>query len=157
MYDLPLAGAGVTTANNDSIWLYTPGSGSQLLVREGDPAPGTAGATFVNTNTAWFPGISPTSLTRSGRYEFTTGLTGGDVTPGVNERALYAGTVGGGLTIIARDGQPAPGTDAVFDGFSPYYSLINDAGDVAFQAMLYRRHDEPDATTRAYGSGSPAR
>ena len=38
--------------------------------------------------------------------------------------------------MIARAGQPAPGTDAFFSGFSPYYSLINDAGDVAFQAVL---------------------
>ena len=28
LYTLPLAGAGVTTANDDSLWLYTPGSGS---------------------------------------------------------------------------------------------------------------------------------
>ncbi len=136
LYTLPLAGAGVTTANNDSAWLYTPGSGSALLVREGDLAPGTAGARFVNTANGTFPGISPASLTRSGRFEFTTGLVGGDVIAGVNDRALYAGTVGSGLTLIARDGQPAPGTDAVFLGFSPFYSLINDAGDVAFQAVL---------------------
>jgi hypothetical protein len=137
LYTLPLAGAGVTSANDDSLWLYTPGSGSALLVREGNPAPGTAGATFANTGSgAGFPGVSPTSLTRSGRYEFTTELTGGDAIPGVNDRALYAGVVGGGLTLIARSGQAAPGTDASFSGFSPYYSLINDAGDVAFQATL---------------------
>jgi hypothetical protein len=40
LYTLPLAGAGVTTANNDSALLYTPGSGSTLLVPEGNPAPG---------------------------------------------------------------------------------------------------------------------
>jgi hypothetical protein len=136
LYDLGLSGAGVTAANDNSIWFYAPGSGSQLLVREGDAAPGTAGAVFVNTGVSAFPGISPNSLTRSGRYEFTTGLSGAGVNPGVNDRALYAGTVGGGLTLIARRGQPAPGTDAFFDGFSPFYSLINDAGDVAFQATL---------------------
>jgi hypothetical protein len=137
LYTLPLSGAGVTNANDDSIWLYTPGSGNQMLVREGDPAPGTAGAVFANTGQGvGFPGVSPTSLTRSGRYEFTTDLAGGDVTPGVNDRALYAGAVGGGLTLIARSGQPAPGTDTNFAGFSPFYSLINDAGDLAFQATL---------------------
>ncbi len=136
LYTLPLAGPGVTTANDDSIWLFTPGSGNQLLVREGDAAPGTAGATFANLPDSAFPGISPTSLTRSGRFEFTTGLIGGDVVSGVNDRALYAATVGGGLTLIGRSGQPAPGTDCTFQGFSPYYSLINDAGDLAFQATL---------------------
>jgi hypothetical protein len=132
-----LSGPGVTSTNNESLWLYTPGSGSQLLVREGNPAPGTTGAAFANLGDGTgFPGVSPTSLTRSGRYEFTTNLTGGDVIPGTNDRALYAGTVGGGVTMIARSGQPAPGTDAVFQGFSPFYSLINDAGDVAFQGTL---------------------
>jgi hypothetical protein len=38
--------------------------------------------------------------------------------------------------MIARSGQAAPGTDAVFLGFSPFYSLINDAGDVVFQALI---------------------
>jgi hypothetical protein len=136
LYDLKLAGSGVTTANDDSLWLYTPGSGSQLLRREGDAAPGTAGAAFATTSATWFPGVASTSLTRSGRYEFTTGLVGGDASQGINDGALYAGTVGGPLTLIARDGQSAPGTDAFFAGFSPWYSLINDAGDVAFQAML---------------------
>ena len=46
-YTLTLAGAGVTDANNDSLWLYTPGSGHALLLREGSVAPGTAGATFT--------------------------------------------------------------------------------------------------------------
>jgi hypothetical protein len=136
LYDVTLAGAGVTAANDRSLWFYTPGSGSTLLVREGSPAPGTAGATFGNPANTWLPGCSPTSLTRGGKYEFASDLTGGDVTPGFNDSALYVGSVGGGVTMIARAGQPAPGTDAFFRGFSPYYSLVNDAGDVAFQATL---------------------
>jgi hypothetical protein len=136
LYNLTLAGAGVTAANNSSLWLYTPGSGHTLLAREGDPAPGTAGANFADSVDIAFPGVSPTSLTRSGRYEFTTSLVGGDAIPGFNDTALYAGMVGGAPTLIVRSGQPAPGTDAFFAGFSPYYSLINDTGDVAFQATL---------------------
>ena len=45
LYSLNLAGAGVGPANDASLWLYTPGSGNTLLVREGESAPGTAGAT----------------------------------------------------------------------------------------------------------------
>ena len=40
LYNLKLAGTGVTTANDASLWLYTPGSGNRLLVREGRLAPG---------------------------------------------------------------------------------------------------------------------
>ena len=143
LYDVTLSGAGVTAANDSSLWFYTPGAGSTLLVREGDPAPGTSGATFGNLQDNWYPGCSPTSLTRSGKYEMAVDLKGGDVTYGVNDRALYVGTVGGGLTMIARAGDPAPGTDAFFQGFSPFYSLINDAGDVAFQATLNGGTSDP--------------
>ena len=151
LYDVTLAGAGVTTDNNRSLWFYTPGSGSTLLVREGSPAPGTAGATFGNPDPLppqpqddnWFPGCPATSLTRSGKYTLASYLEGGDVIYGVNDNALYVGTVGGGLTMIARAGDPAPGTDAVFQGFSPWYSLINDAGDVAFQATLTGGSSDP--------------
>jgi hypothetical protein len=143
LYDVQLAGSGVTAANNHSLWFYTPGSGSVLLVREGASAPGTAGATFGNPQNNWFPGCSPTSLTRNGKYEMAADLMGGDVIPGVNDRALYVGSVTGGLTMIARAGDPAPGTDAFFQGFSPYYSLINETGDVAFQATLNGGSSQP--------------
>ena len=156
LYDVILTGAGVTAANDRSLWFYTPGSGSTLLAREGDPAPGTAGATFGNPANNWYPGCSPTSLTRSGKYEMAVDLKGGDVIPGLNDKALYVGSVTGGMTMIARAGDPAPGTDAFFQGFSPFYSLINDAGDVAFQAVLTGGTSER-ATTRASGPGSPAR
>ena len=147
LYDLPLAGSGVTPANDNSLWFYTPGSGSTLLLREGDPAPGTAGATFGNSLNSWIPGVSQTSLTRSGKYEFVSDLVGGDAVPGANDRALYVSSVTGGPTMIARSGDPAPGTDAFFKGFSPFYSLINDAGVVAFQATLTGgTSDEPNDT-----------
>ena len=136
IYDAQLSGTGVTGANNYSLWFYTPGSGSTLLLREGDPAPGTAGAVFGNPANNWYPGMSSTALTRNGKYEFTSDLIGGDVIPGLNDRALFAGSASGGVTLVARGGQPAPGTDSYFWGFSPYYSLINEAGDVAFQATL---------------------
>jgi hypothetical protein len=143
LYDVTLSGAGVTAANDSSLWFYTPGSGSTLLVREGDPAPGTSGATFGNLQDSWYPGLfadladAQREVRDGGRPE------GWRRHIRVNDRALYVGTVGGGLTMIARAGDPAPGTDAFFQGFSPYYSLINDAGDVAFQATLNGGTSDP--------------
>ena len=119
LYTLPLAGAGVTNANNDSLWLYTPGSGHTLLVREGSLAPGTAGATFTKRRISAFPGVFADLADAQREVRVHDRPTGGDVVPGVNDRALYAGTVGGGLTLIARNGQPAPGTDAFFRGSAP--------------------------------------
>ncbi len=54
-----LAGAGVTTANDQSLWLGRPGQ-LRLLAREGDPAPGFAGAPGVLA--AVFGAIAPGSV-----------------------------------------------------------------------------------------------
>jgi len=137
LYDVVLGGPGATAASDRSVWYYTPGSGSKLLVREGDPAPGTAGATFNNPdNSQWFVNVSQYTLTRSGLYSFTADLMGGDVTPGINDNAFYIGSPSNGLTMVARKGDPAPGTDAFFWGFNYNYAYVNDSGKVAFQCIL---------------------
>jgi hypothetical protein len=136
LYNLRLAGAGVTTANDESIWLYTPGSGNTLLLREGDPAPGTVGAILSTNASLTTPQMSVNSFTRSGKYSVLSVLDGGDVNPDVNDSAIFVGTTGGALTLLSRKGSPAPGTDGVFDGYSPFFNYIADSGRVAFQAVL---------------------
>jgi hypothetical protein len=130
IYDLLLAGAGVTAANDASIWLYTPGSGNTLLVREGDPAPGTVGATLTG-----HPSMSGNSFTRGGKYSFVSDLAGGDVTS-LNSSAVYVGTTGGALTLVSRRGNPAPGTNGVFATFHPVFSFVVDSGRIAFQGTV---------------------
>src|SRR5213075_2993759 len=89
VFDTFLGGAGVAASNDFSLWLYAPGAGSTLLVREGDPAPGTIGGTFNNSLNDWQPGMGAASFTRSGKYLFSAELMNGDVLPGFNERAVY--------------------------------------------------------------------
>ena len=129
LYNVNLGGAGVNSGNDASLWVYTPGSGSTLLVREGQIAPGTAGATFNNDANTWQPSVSVNGF-NGGWYEFTAVLQGGDAIPGVNDFALYAGTTSGSLTLVARNGDPAPGTDAVFDGFLNEGSFVNSSGAI---------------------------
>ena len=136
LYSLNLAGTGVSASNDASLWLYTPGSGNTLLVREGQLAPGTAGATFANSFQTWQPALSTDAFNNSGQYEMTVELQGGDVVEGANDKALYVGSASGDLTIVARRGDPAPGTDAVFAGFVTNNTYINNAGVVLTVAGL---------------------
>jgi len=135
VYNLILSGAGVTTANDESLWLYTPGSGNALLLREGNPAPGTAGAVFAGGSVIDAFEMPPTAVTGNGRFVFYTGLAGGD-TNAANDGALYIADTTGAATLLAREGSPAPGTDAVFLNFNLFQSFVNGAGVGAFTGTL---------------------
>ncbi|HEX4824179.1 MAG TPA: putative metal-binding motif-containing protein [Candidatus Polarisedimenticolaceae bacterium] len=137
IYSLQLAGAGVTTANDESLWLYTPGSGNTLLLREGDPAPGTTGAVFSGGFS-----LPSSGMTSSGRFEFVTSLSGGDVTS-ANDQGIFIADTTGAVALLARKGAPAPGTTSVFRGFSPFFNQVTDAGVGAFQATLTGGTENP--------------
>ena len=130
LYNLQLSGAGVTAANDESIWLYTPGSGNALLLREGNPAPGTGGAVFSGSLQ-----MSSNAVTGNGRFEFLTGLAGAGVTT-ANDQALYIADTTGAATLLAREGAAAPGTNATFGGFNGSHAYVTEAGVGIFQATL---------------------
>jgi len=135
LYNLILSGAGVTTANEESLWLYTPGSGNALLLREGDPAPGTAGAVFGGGSQIDAFELPPSPVTANGRFIFYTGLAGGGTTE-ANDGALYIADTTGAATLLAREGSPAPGTDATFNNFNIFQSFVNSAGAAIFTGAL---------------------
>lgn len=140
LYELGLSqtlGTPVASATNDKAYLiHTPGVGSTLLVREGDIAPNTGGATFNATSgDAWTANFSANDFTRNGETLFSTELRGPSVTSGVDDRALYRGSVGT-LTLVSRRGDPAPGTDAAFDNWNTNSLNISASGRVCFQAQL---------------------
>jgi hypothetical protein len=161
LYNLQLAGAGVTAANDQSLWLFTPGSGNTLVLREGDPAPGTAGGTFSNGAGDWRPDMTANGFTRNGKYSFVADISGGNATPGVNDRVIYVGTVGGSLSILSRRGDPAPGTDGVFAQYNPIYVYVADSGRTVLPGDADRRHRGPGQRRRNLGghggSGDPGR
>ncbi len=156
LYDLALSTTQgtppATVANNWALMQYTPGvtpgtGTSAVIVREGDPAPGTSPVATFNavTGDAWVPVVAPNCWTRSNQTIFTAELRGGDVTtlPNgvVNDRAIYRGGVGG-LIMVVRKGDPAPGTDAFFgaaSGTSPWdvdSVMMNDSGKIVFNGLL---------------------
>src|SRR5262245_3196726 len=101
IYNLWLSGAGVTTTNDESLWLYTPGAGNALLLREGDAAPGTAGAVFSGGSEIPAFQLGPSSVAGNGRFAFYTSLALGD-TNAATDGALYVADTTGAATLLAR-------------------------------------------------------
>ena len=80
----------------------------------------------------------------------TAELQGGDVVGGVNDNALYVGSASGNLTLVARKGDPAPGTDALFAGFVTNNTYINNAGVVLTVASLMGGTSSPANNAAVY-------
>jgi hypothetical protein len=91
-----LTGGSVTTANDSSVWFGTPGN-LQMIAREGDPAPGTVGASLgsmISFGNFW--------LNDSNQVTFQADLVGGDVTGSADNHMMYVWSPGMGLTPIIR-------------------------------------------------------
>lgn len=120
----PLTGGGTTAANDSGIFAQTAGV-LGLRAREGDVAPGTGGAVFSEFND---PGFND-----GGDTAFVALLLGAGVT-GLNDQGLFAEN-GGGLDLVTRKGDVAPGT-----GGATFADLdrigTNNAGDLSFLATL---------------------
>lgn len=123
-----LAGPGVTTANEGSIWVEDGGA-LQLVARMGDPAPGGGHYQY----------IYPPALSGAGEVAFGAfliqGIDGVDFT---NDFAIYKYTTpAASVQLVVRDGMDAPGMPAgvtfVLGVFNP---SINDLGQVAFYSSL---------------------
>jgi hypothetical protein len=95
----PVLGTGMWKGN-----LATPGTLTKV-VAPGDPAPGVPDASFLS--------IRSRGLSDSGRTIFTADLQGGSVT-NLNRASLWAGAPGGGLQLLARQGNPV-----ALPGFAP--------------------------------------
>lgn len=121
-----------TAADDKILLMYMPGGTQLQVMREGDPAPGTAGCLYST------PNLSGHCFSRStGQLIFQTNMTGGDVTGTANDGGLFAGTLGN-LQLVARDGDPAPtGVPGETYGaiFSSNFSVVDD-GSVVFQSSI---------------------
>ncbi len=131
-----LSGPGVTPLDSRGIW--SEGSGAlSLVARGGQPAPDTApGVSFEEL------GLNVPTLNAGGETAFRGLLSGPGITD-ENERGLWSGS-DDGLSLVAREGQAAPGTPAgtVFDRFG--LPTLSAAGRVALQADLRG----PDVTSQ---------
>jgi hypothetical protein len=117
-----------------------PAAAPQLVARTGDTAPQAGpGVRFATMFGSFDPGltlpvVSPV-FNNAGQLAFPCSLSGVGVTAD-NDDALYAGPAGG-LRLVARAGEQAPGLPPGVKFGSFNYSLaINDSGQVAFVTKL---------------------
>ena len=128
------AGTNPATPLNDRLlFVYTPGMGNTAVMREGDAAPGTVGATF--NSASWFHNVPPCAFTQNGQFMVHAELSNGDVVAGVNDRAIYVGSTSG-LTMGLRRGDPAPGTDATFNTWNYSNSGFSTGGRITIGSTI---------------------
>jgi hypothetical protein len=120
-----LAGTGVNVTNNFGTWFGNDLNSLALLARRGSPAPGTSASTVFGELQL------VTSINELGQAAMIASLQGNGVV------GFWAGSPGG-LTLVSRDGTPAPGTAGgvnFIDYFAPIAS--NNAGQIVFEAVLF--------------------
>ncbi len=141
-FDLPVLSStgllafGAGLAGNDGtlfgrgIWRGNAEEGLNLVAKTGDPAPGTEQGVQFSSLTAW-----PVLLNNAGQTAFAGGVSG----PGVDESnklGIWSEGGGNGLVLLARAGDPAPGSDGEkFLGFHAPLTL-NDNGQTAIRGLL---------------------
>jgi hypothetical protein len=120
-----VTGAGVGADNNAGLWAG-PANAPKLVMRDGGPAPaGGPGATYTS------PVPNTYFLSDSGKVTFIAGLD----TPTANPvSALWAGVEDGGVGLVAKIGDPAPGTSFRFASLGSL--AISPTGRIAFNASL---------------------
>jgi hypothetical protein len=124
-----------TPASDRALWLIdTVNNTKTQLVREGQAAPGTVGATFNNAANTWSLNVSVCALTASGETFLSVELLNGDVVPGMNDVALYrAGP--SGTSLLVRRGDAGVGTDGVFNSFNAFSLRMSETG-FSFQGSV---------------------
>lgn len=137
-----LSGSGIDATNNEGIWSNRTGS-LALVARAGDHAPGTPNGVNFGPSAA-FPDVvfALHGLNEAGEAGFSAFLAGMgvDVT---NDEGVWIER-SGSLTLVALEGDAAPGTpngvkfgSAIADGFMLQgIPTLNDAGQTAFLASV---------------------
>ena len=102
-FGVRLSGPGVDDTNDEAAYL-AHGNSVQLLVREGDAAPGVSGGANIR-----FPYLG--GVNRLGQVGWAATVVGPGVTPDVDDSVIYVGPAGA-PQLVARSGAPAPGVSA---------------------------------------------
>ena len=124
-----LAGPSVGYDNDNGIYREDSGTLTEIA-REGEQVPGASnGVMFA------FTGFNPPIFNESGQVTFITSLIGNKVTAD-NDNAIYRDNAAGILSLVAREGEPAPNSDndAVFTSFQT--PMLNASGQITFRATI---------------------
>ncbi|MFO0856168.1 MAG: choice-of-anchor tandem repeat NxxGxxAF-containing protein [Phycisphaerales bacterium] len=123
-----LAGAGVTTSNNQALWSRSPSGELTLVARTGNQAPGFA------TGVVYSSIIAGPQIDRAGRIAFTTALTG----PGISSTNDIAAWVydAGATTLLIQESDQAPGLPAGVLFNSNFNVTFGGQSTLALQAQV---------------------
>ena len=116
--------AGVNNNNDESIWFESADNQLVLVARENDPAPGVPGAIFSGL-------LSASALNDAGQLLLSAQLAGPGV--GSDERAYWLYD-SGGLTLVARERNPAPGMGPGWSFQDFFGAALNNHGQMVFGA-----------------------
>lgn len=142
-YFANLAGSAVSASNNLGLWA---GSGPPSLVaRAGDDAPGTPAATV-------FTFFENPALNDSGRVSFTAYVSGASV-GGLNNSGIWT-TAGGTLSLFIRAGDAAPDTEANTNFVFFFQSYINNANQIALEALITGPSVTPNSALGIWSNAS---
>jgi len=100
------------------------GAGLTAVASTDSLAPGTGGRRFS--------GFGDPAINRAGRVAFSADLQ--DAGAGEDTRGVWSEGRTGSLSLVASEGDTAPGTASTFDRFENV--VLNDTGQVAFSAQL---------------------
>ena len=141
---------GVTSINDGGIWSGGGEEGLRLVVRSGFPVPGVTGSDDV------YAFLSPT-LNSSGKTAFA--WIDSVFLAYRGPSSIGSESEGGGVTLLASAGDPAPGTGGGFE-FSYFRGPIsfNDLGQTAFRGHLdgpvIRSHNDLGIWSEGGGGGT---
>lgn len=137
-------GGGVTTADDNCMFMGSLTSPLTLVLREGDPAPASMGpgVLFGTVN-------STVQLNDKGQLAFFATVTGTGVTS-ANDQCLFTGTPGN-WTLVAREGDAAPGLPGFFLGsVSAGTVMLDEHGDIVFGSNTVTDNGAPAITRSTY-------
>lgn len=143
-FNASLVGGDVVGTTNDAAIYVGDTTGFTMAVRKGDAAPsGVTGETFATLYT------SSINVNDNGAVMFYAILAGATVTTD-NDAGLWVGTPGN-LSIIAREGDVAPGiANAVFTTITPGSAHLNDRGQSVFGCSILLNGTTSQSATYAY-------
>lgn len=121
----------VTPTNDDGVWRSGATGRPELIVRRGDPAPGTSGGVFAGFDIGTFSHDIRPLFNDAGQVALITDIESG-------EYGIWVPGAGDELKLLALEGRQAPGTGGMlFDEFGYTGAWMSPNGGVAFIGSAY--------------------
>lgn len=130
----------VDDENDFTLFRKNAGGSLEIVARYGDQAPGLIEGLLFGEISIFGSFISPT-MNESGKLAFIASITDQNLT-GLDAFTLFSESINGDLTLLAREGDPAPLPPEFPSAYFRYFSstrppIINNLGQTAFQPELY--------------------